>query len=70
MLPYGDTIDKIELKGVHLLEVLEHSVAAIEDGKPSGAFLQVSGSWPVSALKLCNILSTIKGFPFEIKNNF
>ena len=60
MLPYGDTIDKVDLKGVHLLEVLEHSVAAIGDGKPNGAFLQVSGLWPVvSTLKLWIMSSTV-----------
>ncbi|XP_072036304.1 snake venom 5'-nucleotidase-like [Amphiura filiformis] len=43
IMPYGNSIDKVTLKGKHLLEVLETSVASYEEGVPQGTFLQVSG---------------------------
>ena len=41
--PFGNTIEMITLKGVHLREVMEHSVANYDPLDPSGRFLQVSG---------------------------
>lgn len=43
VLPYGNQADIIELKGVHLLEALEHSVSKYNPKAPGGEFLQVSG---------------------------
>ncbi len=44
VLPYGDSIDVIELLGIHLLEVLEHSVFELDEGKTNYQLLQVSGT--------------------------
>lgn len=43
VLPFGNQADIIELKGVHLLEALEHSVSSYNPVAPNGQFLQVSG---------------------------
>ena len=43
VLPYGNQADIIELKGVYLLEALEHSVSKYNPKAPGGEFLQVSG---------------------------
>ncbi|XP_022098145.1 5'-nucleotidase-like [Acanthaster planci] len=42
-MPYGNTIDVLDLRGRHLLEVLEHSVRRYEAGGSAGEFLQTSG---------------------------
>ncbi|KAK3749568.1 hypothetical protein QZH41_019711 [Actinostola sp. cb2023] len=42
-LPYGNTIDLVEMRGVDLKNVLEHSVSAYDTKNPRGSFLQVSG---------------------------
>ena len=44
MLPYGDSIDVIELYGRHLKEALEHSVYELDEGKTNYQMLQVSGT--------------------------
>ncbi|XP_033634482.1 snake venom 5'-nucleotidase-like [Asterias rubens] len=43
VLPYGDSIDVIELYGRHLKEALEHSVYELDEGKTNYQMLQVSG---------------------------
>ncbi|XP_065056302.1 snake venom 5'-nucleotidase-like [Rhopilema esculentum] len=43
VLPFGNQADIIELKGIHLMEALEHSVAGYNPTAPTGQFLQVSG---------------------------
>ncbi|PIK40016.1 putative 5'-nucleotidase-like [Apostichopus japonicus] len=44
VIPYGDTIDVIELRGADVILVLEVSVTNLEaDGEPSGGFLQTAG---------------------------
>ena len=48
VLPYGNQADIIELKGVHLLEALEHSVSKYNPKAPGGEFLQVSGNYSFS----------------------
>lgn len=45
VIPYGDTIDVIELRGADVILVLEVSVTNLEaDGEPSGGFLQTAGT--------------------------
>ena len=41
--PFGNTVEMISLKGVHVRAVMEHSVANYDPLDPSGRFLQVSG---------------------------
>ena len=43
VLPFGNTADIIEIKGKHLLHVLEHSVTEYSETNPSGRFMQYSG---------------------------
>ena len=42
-MPYGNTIDVLELKGKHILDMLEHSVKRYEDSGNAGEFIQLSG---------------------------
>lgn len=42
-MPYGNTIDLVELEGRHLLAVLETAIAGVNEGEPSGSFPQMSG---------------------------
>ena len=60
VLPYGNQADIIELKGVHLLEALEHSVSKYNPKAPGGEFLQVSGNSrqirPFSLLKGSSVI--------------
>lgn len=44
VLPYGNTIDIVTLKGRHLIEVLETAVAGVTEIEPSNSFPQVSGN--------------------------
>ena len=44
-MPYGNTIDRVQLKGEHLLEVIEIAVDGYEEGSPIGTLLQVSGRY-------------------------
>ncbi len=46
VIPFGNTVDTIELEGRYVKEMLENSVA--EYGNFDGRFLQMSG--------LCNII--------------
>ena len=41
--PFGDIIDLIKIKGQHIWEAFEHSVANYDPDDRPGAFLQVSG---------------------------
>lgn len=43
IMPYGNTIDLVELEGRYLLEVLETAIAGVNEGEPSGSFPQMSG---------------------------
>ncbi|XP_071801378.1 snake venom 5'-nucleotidase-like [Asterias amurensis] len=43
VIPFGNTVDTITIKGMFILEALEHSVAKYSDVEPGGEFLQVSG---------------------------
>ncbi|XP_077977813.1 5'-nucleotidase-like [Glandiceps talaboti] len=43
VLPFGNTIDIVQLKGVHLRESLEHSVESYNPVVQAGQFLQFSG---------------------------
>ena len=43
VLPFGNTVDTITIKGVYILEALEHAVAEYNPQAPSGEFLQLSG---------------------------
>ena len=43
ILPFGNTADQITLKGKHILEALEHSVAEYTNVGQQGKFLQLSG---------------------------
>ena len=58
-MPYGNTIDKVTLKGEHLWEVLEASVTSYEEGTPNPMFLQVSGSFQLDSYMV--VLDFIKG---------
>ncbi|XP_038059821.1 5'-nucleotidase-like [Patiria miniata] len=42
-MPYGNTIDVLELRGTNILDVLEHSVRKYEAGGNAGEFLQLCG---------------------------
>ena len=42
-VPFQNTIDIIEIKGMHLKEAFEHSVANYDEINLFGGFLQVSG---------------------------
>ena len=44
-LPYRDTLSIVELRGRHVLEVLEHSVSQYNTVDPWGGFLQYSGAY-------------------------
>ncbi|XP_068698294.1 snake venom 5'-nucleotidase-like isoform X1 [Montipora foliosa] len=41
--PYKNTVDVVELKGKHLLQVFEQVASLYDENKPRGSFLQVSG---------------------------
>ena len=43
VIPFGNTVDTITIKGMFILEALEHSVAKYSEVEPGGEFLQVSG---------------------------
>ncbi|XP_070569172.1 snake venom 5'-nucleotidase-like [Ptychodera flava] len=43
VLPFGNTVDIVQLKGEHLLESLEHSVSRYSPLVQAGEFLQISG---------------------------
>lgn len=42
-IPYGDTIDLLELTGESIIAILEKSVTDFETSSASTAFLQLSG---------------------------
>ena len=46
--PFGNTIEMITLKGVHLREAFEYSVSNINTDDPSGRFLHVSGEFSLT----------------------
>ena len=43
VLPYGNLVEKIEVHGSTLLEMLERSIEGYRPERPRGQFLQVSG---------------------------
>ena len=43
VLPYGDSIDVVELRGDHLLEALEHSVFDLDEDATNYQMMQLSG---------------------------
>ncbi|XP_070570251.1 5'-nucleotidase-like [Ptychodera flava] len=43
VLPYGNTLDLLDLKGVHILEALEYSVAKYDGTTLLNSFLQTAG---------------------------
>ena len=47
--PYKNTVDVVELKGKHLLQVFEQVASLYDENKPRGSFLQVSGIFLISS---------------------
>lgn len=43
ILPFGNNVDMIQIKGEHLKKTFEHSVAKYDRHDRPGAFLQMSG---------------------------
>lgn len=43
VLPFGNTVDVLELRGIHLLEALENAVIMFDLDTLDGRFLQVAG---------------------------
>lgn len=43
IMPFGNTIEQIQIEGVHLLEAFEHSVKDYDTAEKHGKFLQMSG---------------------------
>ena len=41
--PFGNIIDLIKIKGIHLWQAFEHAVAKYDINDRPGAFLQMSG---------------------------
>ena len=42
-LPFGNLVEKIEITGQTLLDVLAYSISGYNPEEPPGAFLQMSG---------------------------
>lgn len=55
VLPFGESIDLIQLKGSTLMKAFERSVERYGQGR--GEFLQVSGIFTVSMLKHLKLLT-------------
>ena len=43
-LPFGNLVEKIEITGQTLLDILDHAISGYNPKEPPGAFLQMSGT--------------------------
>ena len=43
-LPFGNLVERVEITGQTLLDVLAHAISGYNPSSPPGAFLQMSGS--------------------------
>ena len=59
-LPFGNQVEKVEITGQTLLEVLAHSISGYNLDDPDeapGAFLQMSGKFVIESITVINKIS-------------